>query len=689
MTAFSREDIARLEAAAAVLLASPAHVTAEQRKEAEALFVNLQTNKFTCSECQILMEATNDSFVLFEISKLLGVSILREWKVMNSVSIENILTYILQYITERSELANFVRSELCRCCAKIFKRGILDEHFQSEAVLISKVDKLLSGQDLTMQVLGCDLMEATAAEFSSYWRITDVGITWDFHIRAKREFEKSALRNLFKLSLKTLNDLISHPALSSQHGLTLCGKFLHFAETILSWNFSSQLLPPSLSFHFDVAEATALRPPATYKDIFLHESFLPLFFEIHRKVRFNESLCTISLNCLIMLASLMGEVLTKQETVLGDNPPVKYLSAFMSNTTSLFSGGPLPGETSGLCTIIYKLITFHHISSLFHADRSVLQQFLSFLSHYSQSLTSTGIRLALVEDDYELIHSVSRLFESWLALLRGAARIQLSSDLLEPTFQIYSCFLKAVLSSPFGMREKLCSEDTIKDDINEQDDRVAYSNVLVPLGGFGSFAASQSFSVLFEILATLLTKFFSFLSSGMNEEVVNDWREDMHWILLIIGHTLASEDGDGSCQISPEVFDYCEDMVKNGSTDPSRSDGFLSLCVSGPSSVPGSVGVDPFIRITGLVLLWNVLDHRILGEYGINAVSPELMRSSIWCIRRLVAALSDCEQPEAPNDNNAQYSPMLSKEGEASSKIVKFALHRCFGAIQKFPAERK
>lgn len=41
------------------------------------------------------------------------------------------------------------------------------------------------------QGLGCELIEAVAAEFFSSWRSSGYGITWDFHLRAKRAFEAS------------------------------------------------------------------------------------------------------------------------------------------------------------------------------------------------------------------------------------------------------------------------------------------------------------------------------------------------------------------------------------------------------------------------------------------------------------------------------------------------------------------
>jgi hypothetical protein len=47
----------------------------------------------------------------------------------------------------------------------------------------------LSKQFFRQQALACQALFTHTQEYANAWRSADVGMTWDFHIRAKREFE--------------------------------------------------------------------------------------------------------------------------------------------------------------------------------------------------------------------------------------------------------------------------------------------------------------------------------------------------------------------------------------------------------------------------------------------------------------------------------------------------------------------
>lgn len=45
---------------------------------------------------------------------------------------------------------------------------------------------------MLQQSLGCQMLLALCTEYGTCWRTSAVGITWDFHVRAKRAFEATS-----------------------------------------------------------------------------------------------------------------------------------------------------------------------------------------------------------------------------------------------------------------------------------------------------------------------------------------------------------------------------------------------------------------------------------------------------------------------------------------------------------------
>ena len=81
------------------------------------------------------------------------------------------------------------------------------------------------------QSIGCELISALTEQFSSAWRNAKFSITWDFHMRAKREFEKSGLRKLLEMTLTTLHHIATQDANFLQvevHFLAYTAKKNHF-----------------------------------------------------------------------------------------------------------------------------------------------------------------------------------------------------------------------------------------------------------------------------------------------------------------------------------------------------------------------------------------------------------------------------------------------------------------------------
>lgn len=682
------EQVACLERAATLILAPPSQVSNEDRKSAELLFHSLRESKLSPQICKYILETSKNDFVLFEVAQMWGTNLLKEWSVTETPVIEDSYRYLIQYAVNRADLVSFVRAEVFRSCAKLFKRGLYDHKTGDTDLLYGTIENLLSNEDQRLQSMGCELVDVICAEFSSSWRAANLGITWDFHLRAKKGFEAVGLRRLFSYSLRTLHKIVNDTGLSSPYHESLCDKFLRVSETILSWNFSSRILPARLAYCTETAMGAALRPPSSWRALFQDDDLLNLFFQLHTKIRSIETLRNRSISCLVQLSSVIGEVLTTRNSD-STEPQDHYLSLFISNFLETFKNGPLEGEITGFCTVIYKLFTFHKAASFARianteGNNNLLSNFLLFIVQYLEHFTPIAMQKALVEDERSYHESLVQIYDGWLVFLRGSERSSLCGSLKEPTFAILSAFLRSLFSPPIGSRIQVTENERVEE--NEQDDRELFSDSLVPIGHFAVFCIDQILPMFISCFKEKLSQFYGFLESGVSDEVLNVWREDMHWLLLLIGFSLTGEDVDGSCHVPGDVYEYCVEQAKKGISSPANSSPFLLACIEHSRSIPDHSTVDPVIQITGLILAWCSLEHSILLEGGAALVSPELNRSSLWCLRRLTAALSITFDS---NDEDKELLPTLEVRNEFSRRLIEFSLQKTFTILNKLSGETK
>lgn len=88
-------------------------------------------------------------------------------------------------------------------------------------------------------------------------------------------------------------------------------------------------------------------------------------------------------------------------------------------------------------------------------------------------------------------------------------------------------------------------------------------------------------------------------------------------------------------------------------------------------------------RIIGAVLAWCSIEHKLLMDRGAEAISPELARSSLWCMGRLMCSLGfHVMNPEDSERLAAVIESVLQT-------VVDFALQKSFGILNSLSGERK
>ena len=57
---------------------------------------------------------------------------------------------------------------------------------------------------MQMQMIGCSILSALMAEYATTVKSSDVGLAWEIHFKAKKQFELTDLKSIFTFCVQAL-----------------------------------------------------------------------------------------------------------------------------------------------------------------------------------------------------------------------------------------------------------------------------------------------------------------------------------------------------------------------------------------------------------------------------------------------------------------------------------------------------
>ena len=165
------------------------------------------------------------------------------------------------------------------------KRQSVDDLGEDRRQVLNEVSQLITGGNMQMQMVGCSILSALMGEYATTVKSSDVGLAWEIHFKAKKQFELTDLKSIFEFCVTALKELT--PTLTPNmppERSNLVLRLTTLAESILSWSFISINLPKKLISVFESDQNPSLRPGASWKDTILNTQIPQLFFELHLKV---------------------------------------------------------------------------------------------------------------------------------------------------------------------------------------------------------------------------------------------------------------------------------------------------------------------------------------------------------------------------------------------------------------------
>ncbi|CAM1293141.1 XPO4 (predicted) [Pycnogonum litorale] len=633
----AEDVISELIKSANIMMATPGQITNEQRHSAEQVFLNFQKMKSPFMLCKHILENCQNDYVMFQTATLLRNGLVREWPVLSASDVESLRSYLLHYVSERTNIKSYVREQLTMVLAMMVKRGSIGSQSPERETILSEVSRLIASGIPDKQSVGCSILIALMNEYSNSVKSSDLGLTWEVHLRSKKNFEISDMKKIFQFCLEGLNQLENAVEFNADLSL-LSQKILSICSQILMWNF--QRIPISLSRRvvglLEAQQTPSLRPPISWKDIFLKLEIIHIFFKLHWKLRSNPDLSHLTLQCIGQLASLNGAVVVQNDTRL------RYLTVFMQNLLDMLSSCVLlDHEPLGLANIFNKLVLFYPPSLLAALPKNLQDTFFDKMTDLTCQF---ACKSAVEESDEEhfYVEAYGQILDGWVSILNDTQSFD--QPFCKSNFiQMFNCYLQCHLSPPDGNRTQNGDNQQEIDEI-EEDDRCRFKDQLSVIGCFGRKVLDHSLPVLFRLLEERANRLHGQLQrlvqdassvTASNCTLTETLYEDLHWLLMVAGHLLMYDSEGETALIPAEINQYSLRQHSSSKTDVNVTLQVLASPSSQVSNIPGGDQTsDHVIRLISSVFRLCEVERRALESKMSHLLSPEVGTTLMWFLKR-------------------------------------------------------
>eukprot|EP00158_Paraphelidium_tribonemae_P009737 Partr_v1_DN28945_c0_g1_i2_m24931 putative exportin 4 len=549
-----------------------------------------------------------DPLVLFHAATAMRDASIRFFSLLDSHQVSELKDFLLNYIIQRPQLAGTVREQLFRAIAVIIKRSWLDDSVGDHKLLLTSVHQLMGiggGEYLALR-----LAHALVVEFSS-GKSSSVGLSLEFHARAKVSFQLELLRALLELALSVLVKFSSTSTteLSKAQDSTLAAA-ISVVEEVLSWDFADEsrdlkelFADPAVAaaalmeFSSTASEHSAARKiPASWASLVMTPDFVDLFFNLYVSLGDHDDAHYRIGQCLLQLAAVTGPIFSS-----GVDSMVLYCRHFLTRVLHLFDILADPRVRLPIYQVARRLVENFRFAVIKDCSESA-----RFIECIAANIKAT-VKLAHLEDDDDLnLESFDESLETWTLLTYQAVELPESDQargmflnaIRDPGFVMFCDYVASRVDTP--LRDKNYQTDFDFSDQEIYDDQLISISMQARLNGV------RSLQYINQIMNQRLEQFKFLLldTHKLNMVQNNDLEsifEHLHWLLLFSGYVLADQ-AHGEKPLIPDCWLH-------------EQSGAVVECVS---------------NVFRLLDIYNEESER----YGTGLLSPLVFESAFWFLER-------------------------------------------------------
>ena len=732
-----------------MMQAPPVSITAEQLNSAQAVFVEFQKMKQPFELCRKMLEGPQSPYVKFQAASCLKSGVIRDWNYLRGEDQKSVhlLQYLLQYVTTNPSLEPFVREQLLLVSAILLKRIGIEENATGGPVRLSEskekdassvVRNILltimnmqsaaasnEGHEIRERVhhmfVSTSFLQAVLTEYSSSTRASDFGLPWIKHLDAKKRFELKYLKDIFNLTLETLNKVIhSSPELVNrlmqQHERDITDlllRLLQLLETMFTWNFEIiTIISSQYAIQVDSIETPIFQPSIDWKDTLVNESVIQFLFFLYHEVRSlgNDSLIHHSLQCLSQFSSLTGSILASPSISL------KFVQNLMSGMIGLMSRSHQQqehvlksGEVNSISLILYRIcLHVQDRDTLKLIDKATTTKFIELFTSLTCSFLKSCMKSEKDPEEFDRFkQAVENVCDGWSVTLQAVGKhaidhrslrgkdqaffdlcdgldlvreqdslLNSPGDMIDAHLlqgcakEIFETYMRCHISRPEGLRKIEADEDEIAE--YEEEDSVVYFDQLNAIGSIGRVDLQNSLNWLSQMLTLRIDQMQVLMermaTQGKASVSASEWtavNEDIHWLIMISTWTLSQSSWFSDRDLIP---DEVMRLSINFAADINQTIHALQSCDVGTEGKKNNI--DPVVKLIVIIFKLCRMEQYVI-ENNMQLFSPQVSTTIASFVARFMTGFL------MPNENDYKEISMtiitcFGRDSPAASQVLDF-----------------
>lgn len=146
----------------------------------------------------------------------------------------------MQYVSTH-QVPHFVRDRLLQVIAIMVKRASIDDNGKDRSTILQEVENLIMNAEPDKKLLGCNIIANIMQEYASTVKSTDVGLSWEVHFKAKKQFEATDLKRIFRFCVYLLSEVVKNDPPYNEIMTQLTRHLLQITERVLMWGYVSPI----------------------------------------------------------------------------------------------------------------------------------------------------------------------------------------------------------------------------------------------------------------------------------------------------------------------------------------------------------------------------------------------------------------------------------------------------------------